>query len=64
MVLDDAFNDETGRYARGDIEVSDDAITDRPVADADRDCLCLIVTEGPIRLTDLVGRLINPFLRG
>lgn len=64
MVLDGAFSDETGRYARGDVEVSEETIAHRPVADADRDCLCLIVTEGPIRLTGLVGRLINPFLRG
>ncbi|HSE78435.1 MAG TPA: ChrR family anti-sigma-E factor [Alphaproteobacteria bacterium] len=64
MVLDGAFSDETGRYGRGDVEVSDETVIHRPVAEAERDCLCLIVTAGPIRLTGIVGRLINPFIRG
>ena len=64
MVLDGGFSDENGRFAQGDVAISDDTIAHRPVADAERDCLCLTVTEGPIRLTGFIGRLINPFLRG
>lgn len=33
------------------------------MADPDGECLCLAVTEAPMRLTGVVGRLIAPFLK-
>jgi putative transcriptional regulator len=63
LVLDGSFHDETGHYQRGDVASSDESIDHRPVADAGKRCLCLIVTEGPVRLTGFWGRFLNPFLR-
>lgn len=58
LVLDGGFTDERGHYARGDVGLSDPRIVHRPVADLDRDCLCLIVVEGRLRFAGLFGRLI------
>jgi putative transcriptional regulator len=58
LVLDGGFTDERGHYARGDVGLSDPGIVHRPVADLDRDCLCLIVVEGRLRFAGLFGRLI------
>lgn len=63
LVLDGAFSDEFGHYARGDVAIFNETVTHHPVADADNACLCLMVTEGPVRLTSWWGRFINPFLR-
>ncbi len=63
LVLDGAYHDASGRYARGDVQVADDSVEHEPVAEGERTCLCLVVSEAPIRLTGFFGRLINPFIR-
>lgn len=63
LVLDGSFADETGHYRRGDVQIADESLAHRPVADRERDCICLTVVEGPIRLTGPFARLLNPFLR-
>jgi putative transcriptional regulator len=63
LVLDGGFQDASGHYLRGDVEEADSAVDHRPVADADGDCLCLAVTDAPLRMTGLLGRLANPFVR-
>lgn len=63
LVLEGGFKDVSGHYLRGDVEEADSAVDHRPVADADEDCLCLAVTDAPLRLTGLLGRLLNPFVR-
>ncbi|WP_119165173.1 ChrR family anti-sigma-E factor [Algihabitans albus] len=63
LVLDGAYRDVSGRYGRGDVQVADDALEHAPVAEADGLCLCLVVSDAPIRLTGFFGRLFNPFIR-
>jgi putative transcriptional regulator len=63
LVLEGGFSDEHGHYLRGDVAIADDEVTHRPRADDDGDCLCLAVTEAPVRLAGPVARLLNPFLR-
>ncbi len=63
LVLDGAFSDERGYFARGDLAVTGSDVEHRPVADDDRVCYCLAVTTAPLRLTGTFGRLINPFLK-
>lgn len=63
LVLDGGFSDEDGHYQRGDISVVDGETVHRPVADDDGECLCLVVTDAPLRLTGRFARLLNPLLR-
>jgi len=63
MVLKGAFDDETGHYARGDIAVSDSTVDHQPVAAMGEDCVCLVYTEGPVKLTGRFGRFMNPFVK-
>ena len=63
LVLAGGFSDRGEHYARGDFAAADPTDEHRPVADPDGECLCLAVTEAPMRLTGVVGRLIAPFLR-
>jgi putative transcriptional regulator len=62
LVLDGDFADEGGHYGRGDLSITDPTIEHQPVAGQGRDCLCLVVTSAPIRLTGPLMRLLNPFL--
>lgn len=63
LVLRGAFSDASGHFLRGDVDEADSSIAHQPVADEDEDCICLAVTDAPLRLTSRVGRLLNPFLR-
>lgn len=63
LVLQGSFDDETGHYGVGDVAVYDEAVAHRPVAGPERDCICLVVANAPIRMTGFFTRLLNPFLR-
>ncbi len=63
LVLSGGFSDNRGHFVRGDIAVSDPEVEHRPVADADEDCICFVVTDAPLKLTGPIGRLLNPFVR-
>jgi putative transcriptional regulator len=63
LVLAGGFSDENGHFLRGDVAEADPSTDHRPVADPGEDCLCLAVTDAPLRLTGPFGRLLNPFLR-
>lgn len=62
LVLDGAFNDLTGRYARGDISIADDSIDHRPTAEKDRPCIGMAVTDGQLRLTGPLHRRLGDIL--
>jgi len=63
LVLAGGFSDATGHYGRGDVSIADDELVHTPVADAGEDCICLAVTDAPLKLTGPVGRIINLFMR-
>lgn len=63
LVLAGGFSDEHGHFLRGDLAEADASVDHRPVADPGEDCLCLAVTDAPLRLTGPFGRLLNPLLR-
>lgn len=63
LVLQGAFSDEEGYFARGDIEVADDEVEHLPVADISEDCICLAVTDAPLRFKGVLPRLAQPFLK-
>jgi putative transcriptional regulator len=63
LVLRGGFSDATAHFVRGDVEEADSTMDHRPVADEDEDCICLAVTDAPLKLTSRFGRLLNPFVR-
>lgn len=63
LILDGAYNDESGRFAKGDVAISDGDVDHRPMAETDRDCICLVVMDAPIRLSGPMGPLLNLFVK-
>ncbi|SLN61471.1 Anti-sigma-E factor ChrR [Roseivivax jejudonensis] len=62
LVLQGAFSDETATFARGDVEIATAADDHMPVADIGEDCVCLAVTDAPLRFKGWLPRLAQPFL--
>lgn len=63
LVLQGAFRDEIDRFGPGDIEIADAALEHQPVAEGGADCICLAVTDAPLRFSDWLPRLMQPFFR-
>jgi putative transcriptional regulator len=63
VVLKGAFNDGISRYGRGDLSIADAHVDHQPMAEPGEDCLCLTVTDAPLRLTGTFSRFLNPFMR-
>lgn len=61
VVLRGAFRDDEGYFCAGDMEVADASHHHTPVADISEDCICLAVTEAPLRFSGLLPRLAQPF---
>ena len=62
LVLRGGFADEVGQYGRGDVCHAHPGITHAPVAAPGGSCFCLVVADGSVKLTGLVGWMLNPFL--
>lgn len=63
LVLQGAFADSEACFRRGDIEIADEELEHQPVALSDEDCICLAVTDAPLKFRGLLPRLAQPFLR-
>lgn len=63
LVLQGAFRDEDDYFTRGDVEFADSNLEHTPVADINEDCICLAVSDAPLRFKGLLPRLIQNFIR-
>ena len=63
LVIRGAFSDCTGRYGPGDVALVQGDLDHSPVAGEEDTCICLAVTDAPLRLTGSFGRFLNPFVR-
>ena len=62
VVLTGAFTDGEQRFERGDVEDADAEIEHIPTATPEADCICLAVTDAPLRFRSLLVRALQPFL--
>jgi len=62
LVLDGSFSDEVSTFRRGDVEMADGDLTHQPKANPDRDCICLAVTDAPLRFRSRFMRWLQPLL--
>lgn len=63
LVLQGAFRDETDRFGPGDIEIATQELEHTPIAEAGLPCICLAVTDAPLRFNGLIPRMLQPFLK-
>jgi putative transcriptional regulator len=62
LVLQGAFTDERGVFARGDISIADENVEHRPTADMSAPCIGFAVTDGPQRLSGSFKQRIGDIL--
>jgi putative transcriptional regulator len=62
LVLTGSFRDGDTIFARGDIEDADASLTHQPIATPEADCICLAITDAPLRFSSWIVRLVQPVL--
>ncbi len=62
VVLTGSFHDEVDSFGPGDIEDADGSLTHQPVAGPDQDCVCLAITDSPLKFSSRLVRLVQPIL--
>lgn len=62
LVLCGAFSDDTGSYGRGDLQEADESLEHQPYAAPGEDCICLAVTDAPLRFKSFAARMVQPLL--
>jgi len=62
LVLQGAFSDADGRFARGDVEIAGMDLDHTPVAEHGEDCICLAVTDAPLKFSGWLPRIAQPFI--
>ena len=62
LVLHGSFIDGDDIFARGDLEDADANVTHKPVATPDTDCICLAVTDAPLKFRSWIVRAMQPML--
>ena len=63
LVLRGAYSDETDHFKRGDVEIAGEDLHHTPIADAHSDCICLAVTDAPLKFSGVLPRILQPLLR-
>jgi putative transcriptional regulator len=63
LVLKGAFKDEFDYFGPGDVEFADGHTHHTPVASDDEDCICLAVTDAPLKFNKLIHKIAQPFLK-
>ncbi|HEV7305374.1 ChrR family anti-sigma-E factor [Ensifer sp.] len=62
VVLAGSYHDGDRLFARGDLEEADASIEHQPVATPLEDCICLAVTDAPLKFKSWLVRLVQPVL--
>ncbi len=63
LVLAGSFRDGEELFGRGDIEEADGDLLHTPTATEGEDCICLAVTEAPLKFSSWIVRLLQPILK-
>jgi putative transcriptional regulator len=61
-VLAGGFTDRIGEFGPGDVAETDSVEEHQPVADRDAECVCLVSSNGPLRMRGLLPRLLQPLI--
>lgn len=62
LVLDGSFSDEISTFHRGDVENADQSVQHTPRAHPDKDCICLAVTDAPLKFKSRLMKLLQPLI--
>ena len=62
-VLSGSFAHAGGQFGPGDFDFGDGSVDHDVIIDSTKDCVCLVAMQGDLKLSGLIGRLLQPLIR-
>lgn len=62
LILTGSYRVDEKRFVRGDLHIEDDTTLHSPIIDEGEDCICLVMTQGPLKMKDLIPRMVQPIV--
>ncbi|MFC7048067.1 ChrR family anti-sigma-E factor [Emcibacter nanhaiensis] len=62
LVLRGRYHCGAESFGPGDMDLADDDKIHQPVIDPGEDCICLVLTEAPLRFNSLIARIAQPLI--
>jgi len=62
-VLSGSFVHAGGHFEPGDFDFGDGSVDHDVMIDSNEDCVCLVAMQGDLKLSGLIGRLLQPLIR-
>lgn len=62
LVLRGSFRDGDDLFGAGDLEEADEHLEHQPIATEEEDCICLAVTDSPLKFRSRIVSLLQPLL--
>ncbi|MBR0797548.1 cupin domain-containing protein [Bradyrhizobium jicamae] len=62
-VLSGSFTHAGGHFGPGDFDFGDGSVDHDVIIDSTDDCVCLVAMQGDLKLSGLIGRLLQPLIR-
>lgn len=59
LILTGSYSIGETTYRRGDLHIEDDTVTHAPHIDEGEDCICLVMTEGPLVMKSLIPKIVQ-----
>ncbi len=59
LVLTGSYSVDDTTYSRGDIHIEDETETHAPHIDEGQDCICLVMTQGPLVMKDFIPKVVQ-----
>ena len=62
LVIKGGYSTSQGEFHVGDMEIAGEDVIHQPLIAEGEECICLVMTKGPIRLKSLMARMAQPFI--
>lgn len=60
LIMRGSYVSKGKQFVRGDLHIEDDDTTHEPFVDSDEECICLVSTEGPLKMKPFMAKLFQP----
>jgi len=62
LILKGSYSVGNQHYNRGDFHIEDETETHSPQVEGEEDCICLLMTQGPLKMQGLFPKLMTPLV--
>lgn len=62
LILSGSYHIDDEQFTPGDLHIVDDDRTHQPAIDDGEECVCLVMTQGPLKMKGLLPKIVQPII--